>query len=149
MHAHAYDASVDRMIVYTFGGDEGLEPETWLLDLRTGRWSRSGAETPDVPRGMGAWASIACDEAAERTVVISRRNTVPYRLAAYDATGDRWEILTEAGPGVEWWPLDMVYDAVNRRLVGGLGGGGAVVAFDLASRQWTVLLEPTEGQPTP
>ena len=97
--------------------------------------------------GMGGWASIAYDEAAERTVAISRRDTD--RLTEYDATGDRWEILTEAGPGVEWWPLDMVYDAVNRRLVGGLGGGGAVVAFDLASRQWTVLLEPTEGQPTP
>jgi hypothetical protein len=96
---------------------------------------------------MGGWASIAYDEAAERTVAISRWDTD--RLTEYDATGDRWEILTEAGPGVEWWPLDMVYDAVNRRLVGGLGGGGAVVAFDLASRQWTVLLEPTEGQPTP
>jgi hypothetical protein len=150
---HAYDASVDRMVVYTFGGDEGREPETWLLDLRTGRWSRSAADTPDVPWMMGAWASVAYDEAAGRTVVISRQTAmvVPYRyrLAAYDATGDRWEILTEAGPGEEWWPLDMVYDPVNRRLVGGLGGEGAVVAFDLATREWTVLLEPTEGQPPP
>jgi hypothetical protein len=146
---HAYDASIDRMVVYTFGGDDALEPETWLLDLRTGRWSRSGAAAPDVPGGMWGWPSIAYDEAAERTVVISRRNTDPYRLAEYDATGDRWEILTEAGPGMEWWPLDMVYDPVNRRLVGGLGGEGAVVAFDLATREWTVLLEPTEGQPTP
>jgi hypothetical protein len=134
MHAYAYDASVDRIIVYTFGGDEGLEPETWLLDLRTGRWSRPAAETPDVSRGMWAWPSIAYDEAAERTVAISDR------LAAYDATGDRWEILTEAGPSVEWWPSDMlVYDPVNRRLVG-LGWGGTVVAFDLAIREWTVLL---------
>jgi hypothetical protein len=147
---HAYDASVDRMIVYTFGGDpDAQEPETWLLDLRTGRWSRSAAEAPDVPRWMGGWASIAYDEAAERTVVISRRNTVPYRLAEYDATGDRWEVLTEAGPGEEWWPLDMVYDPVNRRLVGGLGGEGTVVAFDLATRRWTVLLEASEEQAAP
>jgi len=147
---HAYDASVDRMVVYTFGDDEGLEPETWLLDLRTGRWSRSAAETPDVPRAMGAWAYIAYDEAAQRTVVISAKSSnVPYRLAAYDATGDRWEILVEAGPGEGWWPLDVVYDPVNRRLVAGREVEGAVVAFDLATREWTVLLEPSEGQAAP
>jgi hypothetical protein len=33
----------------------------------------------------------------------------------------------------------LVYDPVNRRLVG-LGWGGTVVAFDLAIREWTVLL---------
>jgi hypothetical protein len=135
---HAYDASVDRIIVYTFGGDEGLEPETWLLDFRTGRWSRSGAETPDVPTGMGTWAAIAYDEAAERTVVISSD-----QVAAYDATRDRWEILADVDPVEEWWPHDRVYDPVNRRLVGGLGGGSTVVAFDLATREWTVLLEPS------
>ena len=142
---HAYDASVDRMIVYTFGGDpDALEPETWLLDLRTGRWSRSAAETPDFPRWMGGWASIAYDEAAERTVVISSD-----RMAAYDATRDRWEILADVDPVEEWWPHDRVYDPVNWRLVGGLGGGGTVVAFDLATRRWTVLLEPSERQAAP
>jgi hypothetical protein len=141
---HVYDASVDRMIVYTFGGDDALEPETWVLDLRTGRWSRSAAETPDVPRGMEGWVSIAYDEAAERTVVISSD-----QVAAYDATGDRWEILADVGPVEEWWPHDRVYDTVNRRLVGGLGAGSTVVAFDPATRQWTVLLEPSERQAAP
>ena len=62
---------------------------------------------------MSGWASIAYDEAAERTVVISSD-----QLAAYDATRDRWEILADVDPVEEWWPHDMVYDPVNRRLVG-------------------------------
>ena len=70
-------------------------------------------------------------------------------MAAYDATADRWEILADVDPVEEWWPHDRVYDPVNRRLVGGLGGGGTVVAFDLASRRWTVLLEPSERQAAP
>ena len=73
------------------------------------------------------------------------------RLAAYDATADRWEILLEADPGGSL-PLLTVYDPVNRRLVGWSRGGsvdGAVVAFDLETRQWTVLLDWSEGQPAP
>jgi hypothetical protein len=47
----------------------------------------------------------------------------------------------------------MVYDPLNRRLVG-LGRGvvvdqGGVVAFDLVAREWTILLEPSKVQPTP
>ena len=90
--------------------------------------------------------AIVYDEAAERTVVNGG-----WRLAAYDATADRWEVLVELSLDhpAEKLPLPMVYDPVNRRLVG-LGGGaiveqGGVVAFDLVTRQWTVLLEPSEA----
>ncbi len=80
------------------GGGRGRDrrPETWLLDLRTGTWSRSGAAAPVVQRRVvGALPAIAYDEAAERTVVLGRVTS-----AAYDATADRWEILDEATSGI-------------------------------------------------
>ena len=50
-------------------------------------------------------------------------------------------------------PHPLVYDPVNERLVGWDRGGivdqGAVIAFDLATREWTVLLDASEGQPAP
>jgi hypothetical protein len=140
--ALAYDASVDRIVVYT--GEL-----TWLLDLRTGTWSRSGAEIPSV---VGWWTAttMAYDEAAKRTAVFQR---IP--LTAYDATADRWAIVPEADSG--WphpgWPYPsrMVFDPVNRRLIGmsewrgtpdvDIPPGG-VEALDLATGERTVLLEP-------
>jgi hypothetical protein len=73
------------------------------------------------------------------------------RLAAYDATADRWEVLIEADPGrLEELPLCMVYDPVNGRLVGcgypedAVGHqAGVIEAFDIVTREWTVLLGPT------
>jgi hypothetical protein len=136
----AHDASVDRMVMYAEGPGGS---ETWLLDLRTSTWSQSGAEMPAVVGWMVA-PGMVYDEAAERTLVLGRTP-----LTAYDATADRWEILAE-----QPYPDPSVYDAANQRLVGwGMGGndlpGGTVVALDLATREWTVLLEPGEGQAAP
>jgi hypothetical protein len=134
----AYDASVDRIIGYP-----DANPDTWLYDFRTGRSWRSGAITPQIG-GSGMWGAppaIAYDEAAERTMVFGNA------MAAYDATADHWEVvLDDAGRDPsDWLPSSMVYDPVNRRLVG-LGRGiivdeGGVMGFDLVSREWTVLLE--------
>jgi hypothetical protein len=66
-------------------------------------------------------------------------------LAAYDATADRWEVLARPA---ELQANPSVYDPVNGRLVG-FGREGDVVAFDLVAREWTVLLEPGDGQPAP
>jgi hypothetical protein len=142
----AYDASVDRIVAYVG------RAETWLFDIRTGRWSKSGAETPAVMEVFAASPYVAYDEAAKRTVVIGDT-----RLAAYDAAADRWEILAEAEPGgLLARPMvfdgmlagPMVFDPVNERLVGP-ADMAAVVAFDPGTREWTVLLEPSEGQPAP
>ena len=76
------------------------------------------------------------DEAAERTVVAGA-----FQFGAYDATADRWEIIYERdppGPAVQPW----VYDPVNQRLVVWGSGYRDIVAFDLVTREWTVLLEP-------
>ena len=135
---YAYDASTDRIVAYAGS-------ETWLLDLRTGAWSQSGAVTPDL--GMGFWgppAPMVYDEAAKRTVVgaISQ-------WGVYDATADQWEILFDTGDGAA---PPAVYDPTNRRLVifgGGVGVSGDMVAFDLVTREWTVLLEASEGQTVP
>jgi len=140
----AYDASVDRIVAYVG------RAETWLFDIRTGRWSKSGAETPAVMEVFAAWPYIAYDEAAKRTVVIGDT-----RVAAYDAAADRWEILAEvepggllAGPTVFDGMLagPMVFDPVNERLVGP-ADMAAVVASDPGTGEWTVLLEPGNGQP--
>jgi hypothetical protein len=137
----AYDASVDRMIAYG--------SQTWLFDIRAGTWSLSRADTPAVAYGM-APPPIEYAEAAARTVVYGNG-----RLAAFDAAEDRWEVLVERAPGrPDSVPLAMVYDPVNERLVGcGWPADtvvqGDVVAFDLVTRKWTVLLEPSDGQPAP
>jgi len=144
----AYDASVDRLVAYGDGPDIGAEYETWLFDLRSGAWSRSAAERPPVAGWLTA-PRIVYDEAAERTLIFARDP-----LTAYDARADRWEILAAPetiSPPTDPWhsaPSVYVYDAVNRRLVGWRVGGNmnqesGVVAFDLTTREWTVLLEPS------
>jgi len=132
--AIAYDASVDRLVAY---GDQ-----TWLFDIRSGTWSTSAAKRPDVA-GWGG-PELVYDEVAERTVVFMQTP-----LTAYDASTDRWAILA-AADAVS--PTLMAYDSANRRLVGWGSGGwglpeGAVEALDLATGEWTVLLEP--GGPPP
>jgi hypothetical protein len=137
----AYDASVDRMVVA--GGPLGTE--TWLFDLRTGSWSAAGAEAPAVIEVFATAPTIVYDEAAERTVLIGD----VARLAAYDATADRWEILAGADPErAVGFQLKAVYDPVNRRLVGwqpSYMDQDDLFAFDLVTRRWTVLLEPSSG----
>jgi hypothetical protein len=137
--ALAYDSSVDRIVAYARQDTPGGF-EMWLFDTRTGTWSKSRADTPEVVCGMG-WPNptIVYDEAAERTVV-SCNITV-----AYDATADRWESLVgDAGS----FPFS-VYDAVNKRLLGLGENGDGVLAFDLATRERIVLLEPAAAQPAP
>jgi hypothetical protein len=154
--AIAYDASVDRLVAY---GDAayGSHPyETWLFDIRSGTWSRSAAERPAVVGWLTA-PGLVYDEAAERTVVLMRTP-----VTAYDATADRWETLPEAPatwPYADWpYPGAMVYDAVNRRLVGlGQTQGtpdvdippGGVEALDLVKGERRVLLERVGGQAAP
>jgi hypothetical protein len=135
--AIAYDASVDRFIAYA-------APETWLFDIRTGTWWRSGVAAPVVEPN---WAvpTIAYDEAAKRTVVAGSSG-----WAAYDAAADRWEVLAERGGS---FATPIAYDAVNQRLIGVSQGGiavqGDLVAIDLVTREWTVLLEASLAPPTP
>jgi hypothetical protein len=131
----AYDASVDRIVAVA-----GVE--TWLFDIRTHGWSRSHAVPPHV---LDWWTlpAIAYDETAKRTVIGGN-----VRMAAYDATTDRWEPVEFPGPDA-WHGVSIVYDPVNERLVvlpdswesweGGANAG--VVAYDLSTREWTVLLE--------
>lgn len=132
----AYDASVDRIVAYDQGGS------TWLFDIRTGTWSLAGAGTPIVVAGYGmSTPKIVYDDAAERTVVFGND-----RLAVYHATADRWEVLVAGGN--DFTPDSMVYDAVNGRLVG-IADTDGVVAFDLTTREWTILLASSGGQPAP
>jgi hypothetical protein len=138
-HACVYDASVDRAIKYRA---EGV-PATSLLDLRTGAWSKSGADTPDCSMHAWAYPAIVYDEAAERTVVAGAD-----RWGAYDAAADQWEILFEVDS--ENRPdRPAVYDPVNRRLLMWGSGYWDMVAFDLATREWTVLLEPDLSESDP
>ena len=134
-----YDVSADRIVAYA--GDE-LGADTWLFDIRTGTWSKSSAETPLIKMGWWAGPTVVYDEAAERTVVAG-----DFQWGAYDATEDRWEIILAADPG-QRLPKPMLYDPVNERLivrggepVPGTGISGDLLAFDLATREWTVLLE--------
>jgi hypothetical protein len=137
--ALAYDSSVDRIVAYARQDTPGGF-EMWLFDIRTGMWSKSRADTPEVVCGMG-WPNptMVYDEAAERTVV-SCNITV-----AYDATADRWESLVDNAGS---FPFS-AYDSVNKRHFGLDENRDGVLAFDLATRERIVLLEPTAAQPTP
>ena len=162
----AYDASVDRLVAYSYTWESSetgaplIEPETWLFDLRSGIWSGMEAITPEYDYGMwGIQPAISYDEAAERTVVVGQGHS-----AAYDATADHWETLWVApseerstcGTRPECRMVHMmVYDAVNERLVA-YGGSlytaadgwvetDDLLAFDMESREWTVLLEQSDG----
>jgi hypothetical protein len=142
----AYDTSVDRLVAYG-DGPGGIPPyEMWLFDIRTGTWARSAAERPAVSAWWTA-PSLAYDEAAGKTVVLLR-----YPETAYDATADRWEVM----PDTWSHPGRMVYDSVNRRLVGlGMTEGmsstppGVVEALDLVKGEHLVLLEPGDGLAAP
>jgi hypothetical protein len=123
----AYDASVDRIVAYSLN-------ETWLFDIRAGSWTRSAAESPEVYTTWGAAPfppGIFYDAAAQKTLVADQFN----RAAAYDATLDRWESVDLGGN----LPYE-AYDAINRRLVGHWNDD-SFQAFDLVTREWTVLLE--------
>jgi hypothetical protein len=132
----AYDASVDRIVAYA----RWTLFETWLFDVRPGTWSRSRADTPEVVCGMG-WPAptIVYDEAAERTVLGCDNISV-----TYDAKADRWDPVVGAGGTFPY----AVYDAVNKRLVGLGENRDGVLAFDLTTRELTVLLA-SQAQPTP
>ena len=137
----AYDASVDRLVADGGGADGGNPYETWLFDIRTGTWSEASAETPDVIEVLWVSPGIAYDEAAERTVAIG-----DVRWAAYDAARTAGRSCSRrTDPSVY---LPTVYDPVNGRLVS-IADGAGVAAFDMATREWTVLLDPGTGWATP
>ncbi len=130
----AYDASVDRIVA-----DAGSE--TWLYDIRGGTWS-TGADPTFCAWGMAMVLPdvIVYDEATKRTVASCGTR------AAYDATAGQWEFMTDI-PGR--FPSSMAFDIANERLVGIGEIQDGVFAFDLATREQIVLLEPVTGQATP
>ena len=145
---HAYDASVDRIVAYDARGDRALGAETWLFDLRTGTWSRSGAETPDVVPGYGWHGAAHRLRRGGGADGGHRRRPIGRLRRDRGPLGDpRPKHESRCGPMAG--RLDMVYDPVNGRLVGWRRRDVAsrqvgVVAFDLVTREWTVLLEPSK-----
>ena len=134
----------------TSDGSTG-EPETWLFDIRTGTWSRSGAETPASCGGWGR--DRPSSTTRRRSGRWSRQLGIGRLRRDRGPLGDPGRRRTRS-----WRPTatSMVYDPVNGRLVGpgpydnadGVHlGRAAVFAFDPGTREWTVLLEPGEGQP--
>jgi hypothetical protein len=165
----AYDAGLDRVVATVTGTPDGSGVPTRLFDMHTGAVVDEFTVAPWAGQcgwmalmycyGGAAGAAIAYDEHASRTVVL-----IAGYLFGYDAAGDRWETLY--GPGAtdssdaeasasaassalvrESW--SMVSDPVNGRLVVLGGMGGAILAFDATTREWTVLLDPSRAQPTP
>lgn len=161
----AYDQSVDRLVGYSLDGD------VRLFDLRTGTWSAPGAESPPFTYGtpmmnpFSFGGEIAYDEAARKTVLFSNGVVI-----AYDAGADRWETLCGGSiecaipPECRTSP-HTVYDPANERLVvyggtfctgdywywvfDGYGPPDEVLALDLRTREWTVLVERSAARPSP
>lgn len=163
----AYDASVDRLVAFADlipSATNQLSGRTWLFDRHTGMWGRSAAPVPEIGFGYGpTGGEIVYDEATERTVIYCGR-----QMVAYHAATDSWETLWPGDDPVqpEGIPTGslirfyhtVVYDPINQRLVvyGGQHptsdstvwvGSDDVLAFDPATRQWSVLLEAGTMQP--
>jgi hypothetical protein len=165
----AYDASVDRVVATVSHEDLVPGERTRLFDVRTGRMVDAQAPRPQAALdcyymirlycdygdygSKPAGIAITYDERSERVVVL-----IAGHMFAYDAGADRWDTLSGdpglGAPGRQG--SSMVYDPVNQRLVvytGELSGddvsGDAVLAFDTMTREWTLLVEPGEGQPAP
>ena len=165
----AYDAGLDRVVTTVTGTPDATGVPTRLFDMHTGvvvdeftvaPWAgQCGWMVLMYCYGEAAGAAIAYDEHAGRTVVLIAGNMFGYAAAA-----DRWDTLY--GPGAlassdavasadaaararvrERW--SMVSDPVNGRLVVLGGTGGAILAFQETTREWTVLLDPSRAQPTP
>ena len=161
----AYDQSVDRLVGYSLDGD------VRLFDLRTGTWSAPRAASPPFTYGtpmmnpFSFGGEIAYDEAARKTVLFSNGAAI-----AYDAVADRWETLCGGSAACAIPPEcrtspHMVYDPVNERLVvyggtfcsgdywypvfEGYGPPDEVLALDLRTREWTVLVERSAARPSP
>lgn len=146
----AYDASVDRFVALA------SEHRARTYDRATGTWSETDASAPSFNTGfLASGGEVAYDEAAELTVVFSDGF-----VAAYDAAANRWVRLYGRSRCCQEGPFSrlghrMVYDPVNERLVvyGGrarVGPDGAwtamddVWAFDVASGEWTPLLDRSQ-----
>ena len=142
-----YDASVDRLVVYHSGDS------TWEFDIRAGRWERHLSETLELAHQGFGWAptgeEFVYDEANEVSVFFDGSG-----VWTYDASEHRWsevEIHTmrlyadDARRGGSAVP-PMTYDPVNERIVMISGDNypwPGVIAHDVATGEWTTLLEPT------
>ncbi len=149
-----YDASVDRLILYV---NDAEEPSTWEFDIRAGRWKKQSTNTPSPVFDWGGGPSVErfiYDEANQVSVIYGGGHHPT--VATYDASEHSWTELwtvdSEPIPGFAdlvsdpiQLPCDaMTYDPVNERIL--IEGGGwepGVFAFDVATGEWIVLLEPT------
>jgi hypothetical protein len=165
----AYDVGLDRVVATVTGTPDGTGVPTRRFDMHTGSVVEEFTVAPWAGQcgwmvlmycyGEAAGAAIAYDEHAGRTVVLIAGN-----LFGYAAAADRWDTLY--GPGAldssdatasanaassaltrESW--SMVSDPVNGRLVVLGGTGGAILAFDATTHEWTALLDPSRTQSTP
>jgi hypothetical protein len=156
----AYDPAVDRLVAYDI---ESYGAGMRLVDVRDGTWAEPAAATPDIRiNWFLTGTEVTYDEASRRTVIFNLG-----RMIAYDAVADAWSTIVEE-PTSPGWPRCLgprcrafattIYDPVNERLVvyGGqyqdTSSTGAVqddsvLAFDLATRTWSVLLEATGVEP--
>ena len=156
----AYDTAVDRLVAYDI---ESYGAGTRLVDLRDGTWSDAAAGTPDVRiNWFLAGTEATYDEASRLTVVFNLG-----RMIAYDAVADTWSTIIEEPTSPGWPPCPgpqcrsfatTIYDPVNERLV--VYGGeyqdtsstpavqtSSVLAYDVATRTWSVLLEAAGVEP--
>ena len=156
----AYDTVVDRLVTYDIGG---YSARTRLVDIRDGAWAEPGAPTPNIRiNWLLAGTEVTYDESSHRTVIFNLG-----RMIAYDAVADAWSTIIEEPMSSGWPPClgprcrafaTTIYDPVNERLV--VYGGeyqdtsstpavqtSSVLAYDLATRTWSVLLEATGTEP--
>jgi N-acetylneuraminic acid mutarotase len=117
--AAAYVAAADQVVVAAFHDRvwADVSPQTWIYDLSTDRWQRSGAG--EHPGGLAA-ARAAYDLESNRVILINGSR----ETWAYDVETDTW---TEMAPKVSpprRESAQLAYDVDADRVVL-FGGGGA------------------------
>ena len=138
-HFFTYDAPNDRVIIFA-GMSNGILGDTWSLELaeEPARWVRLHEGTPELTRRNGAWA---LDEANHRFIV--------WGGTPDGSTASSGVLFLDLDRGHElWWKVEpqggapdrasamAVFDAPNRRLIGGFGNSSSGSHADLWSLEF-------------
>lgn len=149
MHAMAYDAESDRVIL--FGGIFKAQPETWAYDFNADTWTNM---TPAVQPAGYVNSRMVYDSESDRIILFGgdTENT-PIHQSPTDET---WSYNFDANTWTQMNPSafpsarmlhGMAYDGASDRLI--LFGGGDAVsdfgdtwAYDFDSDRWTLMSPP-------
>jgi hypothetical protein len=141
MHAMAYDAESDRVIL--FGGQGGSTwGDTWAYDYNTNTWTQM---TPATAPSARYHHAMAYDAESDRVILFGGYggSSSLGDTWAYDYNTNTWTQMSPPTAPSARYRHAMAYDARSDRVVlfGGFGGSylGDTWAYDYNTNTWTLM----------